>query len=113
MKKIISKKTTTTPEISYDEVNNTIHITGRSIMLEPQTFWSLNINIIKNMALKGNLVLNLNFEYINTLSLRCLSKLIQIENIKINWVSDDDDIIEIIKILEKNTKQKINLLIEQ
>ena len=114
MKTIISKKTQTNPEIVYDSSNNTINITGRSLMLEPQTFWALNINIIKNIVSKGKVVLNLDFEYINTLSLRCLSKLIQIENIEINWICDefDDDMVEIGQMLEINTKQKINFLIE-
>lgn len=114
MKTILSKKTQSTPEIVYNSTNNTINITGRSLMLDPQTFWSLNINVIKNISLKEKITLNINFEYINTLSLRCISKLIQIDNIEINWICDeyDDDMIEIGEMLGINTKQKINFLIE-
>ncbi len=114
MKTMITKKTQTTPEIVYDNSNNTINITGRSLILEPQTFWALNINLIKNLSLKEKIVLNINFEYINTLSLRCISKLIQIDNIEVNWVCDefDDDMVEIGEMLEINTNQKMNFLIE-
>jgi hypothetical protein len=114
MKTILSKKTQSTPEIVYNSSNKTINITGRSLMFDPQSFWSLKINVIKNISLRERITLNINFEYINTLSLRCLSRLIQINNIDINWVCDeyDDDMIEIGEMLGINTKQKINFLIE-
>ena len=114
MEKILSKKTQSTPEIVYNSSNKTINITGRSLMFDPQSFWSLKINVIKNISLRERITLNINFEYINTLSLRCLSRLIQINNIDINWICDeyDDDMIEIGEMLGINTKQKINFLIE-
>ena len=114
MKTVLANSTPINPEVTYNSSTKTVDITGRSLMLEPEAFWALNINVIKNIALKAKTTLNINLEYVNSSSLGCLSKLIQLDNVETNWVCDsnDDDMIEIGEILEKSTNQNINFLME-
>lgn len=105
MKTTISKETKTTPSVVFNHSNNTLTISGKSIPFEPELFWSLIINQIKNI--KKLKIIEFNLEYINTNSIPFIIKLIKTSEFDIHWMCDESDIDlcelgEILKTLTKN-----------
>lgn len=107
MKTIIKNATATSPYLELNGEKGKITINGRAIDYNPSDFWNSIFNWITDYMESSSeaITINLNFEYINTLSTKklfTLLKLIEFNagkkmNIKINWICDmdDEDMIEL------------------
>jgi len=107
MQTIIKNATATSPFLEMNGEVGKITISGRAIEYNPNEFWSnvfsWTTDYLENP--KDFTTINLNFEYINTLSTKKLFvflKLIEFNtakktNVKINWIcdKDDDDMIDL------------------
>jgi len=107
METIIKNATATSPFLEMNGEVGKITINGRAIEYNPNEFWSnvfsWTTDYLENP--KDFTTINLNFEYINTLSTKKLFvflKLIEFNaakktNVKINWIcdKDDDDMIDL------------------
>jgi hypothetical protein len=107
METIIKNATATSPFLEMNGEVGKITINGRAIEYNPNEFWanvfSWTTDYLENP--KEFTTINLNFEYINTLSTKKLFvflKLIEFNavkktNVKINWIcdKDDDDMIDL------------------
>ena len=122
METIIKNATATSPFLEMNSEIGKITINGRAIEYNPTDFWasifSWTTDYLENP--KDITTINLNFEYINTLSTKELFvflKLIEFNaakktQVKVNWIcdKDDDDMIDLGDNINALLRNKMNLV---
>ena len=75
---LIIKETALTPKVNYNSALNCLEITGRSIPMEAEKFWSPVLSwYIRNSVIRHGLSISFNFDYLNSGSQQFILKLLK------------------------------------
>jgi hypothetical protein len=121
MNSFIINATSLTPEILYSESLDQLAICGRLLSVDSEEFWQdLSKTLDQILSNHKSLQLNLKIDYINTISVRHLYRLLkkfeernqQDQNIKIRWYynSVDEDNLDLGQILKNTTTIPFDLI---
>jgi len=112
MENLIINRTQSTPRVIFNK-NGNLLIEGRSFCEDPLNFYGIIFSWCSRLK-ATDVILEINLDYLNTSSSKCLYELVRIldENIKlkkvdIRWFydSDDDEMFETGQMLEDNTSR--------
>lgn len=124
MENLFIKMTQQTPEIAFNTDGN-LHIKGVSIPENSHAFFLDAMDWLKNLenALPKTVVLNLDFEYLNTASNRALVEVLKVISkyklkripVEVNWYyeTEDDDSKELGEDIESCVDIKFNFITKE
>ena len=117
MKNLTIARTNKTPLISFDGNTNHLEITGRSTPENPREFYKRLFDLIENYTNLDKLTLDIDLDYFNSTSNKCIYSLIllidkKFNTVNINWYHDSDDVdmIDYASEISSISKVKINLV---
>lgn len=123
MKTYTLKQTALTPKIDFNADNGRMSICGNSVFFDKNNYWEDAIFWYKTYVLnpKHKTVLNIELEYFNSISAKFLYYFLKLNKyiiqkgliLQINWAvfSDDQDMLDIVQIMKKETGLPIEILI--
>ena len=117
MKNLTIEKTNKTPFISFNINTNHLEIVGRSTPENPREFYKSLFDFIENYTNLDKLTLDIDLDYFNSTSNKCIYSLIllidkKFNTVNINWNHDSDDIdmIDYVTEIANISNVKINLV---